>query len=196
MSKLANDIKLAWEFRLLKDYPETPGMRRSILNWLFTEDGDSFNNLSARDLASTKQKIAYRYRILRERYLEVKPAQAYCHLINRLGALVISRPQIRNWVALNCQHQKFLIEVLQRLIQEMEDGDIEIQKQMDWVAQCTQDKHLREAFLLASIEEYCQQPLGNSPLLIHHLSHFLRRQKQKPQKNSLENQLQSLVISH
>jgi DNA-binding CsgD family transcriptional regulator len=117
----------------------------------------------------------YRYRILRQRYLGVEPVRAYRNLTNRLGGLVTLRNKIRTWVSLSRDRQRAVADVLQEVIQELLNSDRYIQKQIAWIAQCTDDTRLRDALLLTTVEEYCLRPIRNQPLLVYRFVNFLRR---------------------
>jgi hypothetical protein len=179
MNSLANELQLVWETRLLREYPQqTPENRQSIVRWLLGENLVALDNLTPHEVTLLKQKMDCRYRILTKRYLNVDPIQGYFRLINRLGALMMRCPQVRTWIIANRDHQKSVLELLQRIIQEISTEDLEIQQQISWIAQCTQDTELRDILLLASLEEYCLQPIGSRPLLVHRSISFLRHQLQ------------------
>jgi DNA-binding NarL/FixJ family response regulator len=126
-------------------------------------------------LEIAKQAMDYRYRILQQRYLGVEPEKAYRNLTTRLAGLVTLRNKIRTWVSLSRDRQRAVVDVLQEVIQELLNSDRYIQKQIAWVGQCTQDRRLREALLLTSVEEYCLRPIRNQPLLVYRFVNFLRR---------------------
>jgi hypothetical protein len=67
------------------------------------------------------------------------------------------------------------VDVLQEVIQELLNSDRYIQKQITWIAQCTEDTRLRDTLLLTTIEEYCLRPIRNQPLLVYRFVNFLRR---------------------
>jgi DNA-directed RNA polymerase specialized sigma24 family protein len=116
-----------------------------------------------------------RYRILRQRYLHTPPSQAYRQLINRLGSLMVLRNKIRTWVSLSRDRQRAVADVLQEVIQEMLNSDRNMQKQMKWISQCTQDERVRNILLFTSLEEYCLRPIRNQPLLAYRFVNYLRR---------------------
>ncbi|HEY9729443.1 MAG TPA: HetZ-related protein 2, partial [Chroococcales cyanobacterium] len=117
----------------------------------------------------------YRYRILRQRYLGVSSERAYRNLTTRLAGLVTLRNKIRTWVSLSRDRQRAVVDVLQEVIQELLNSDRYMQKQIAWIAQCTDDTRMRDALLLTSIEEYCLRPIRNQPLLVYRFVNFLRR---------------------
>ena len=176
MTKVVDEIEQVWRSRLLEDYGHYSQQdRQSIICWLRGEDEQRFEGLKSSELAIAKQAMDYRYRILQQRYLGVNPTKGYRNLINRLGSLVMLRNKIKTWVALSRDRQRAVADVLQEVIQEMLNSDRYIQKQIAWIAQCTQDKRLRETLLLTSVEEYCLRPIRNQPLLVYRFVNFLRR---------------------
>ncbi|MGK7877630.1 MAG: HetZ-related protein 2 [Xenococcaceae cyanobacterium] len=177
MAKLAEELKSVWHSRLFKDCPkQNPENQQSIVRWLLEEDLERFDRLMPSELVIANQAMDYRFRILRQRYLGVEPAPAYRHLITRLGSLVMLRYQTLTRVTLSPSCQRTVADMLQGAIQEMLNSDRYIQKQITWIAQCTQDTCLRDALLLTSLEEYCLRPIRNQPLLVYHFVNFLRRQ--------------------
>jgi len=189
MTKLAAELEEFWRDRLLKDCPQhQPEVRSSIVRWLLGADLERFEAFGAKQLEIAKQAMEYRYRILRQRYLDVTSPQAYRNLISRLGSLTILRNKIRTWVSLSRDRHRAVADVLQEVIQEMLNSDRNIQAAIAWIAQCTEDKRLRDALLLTSVEEYCLRPIRNQPLLVYRFVNFLRRSQrggmtQVPQKN-------------
>ncbi len=176
MEKLADKLEGDWRERLLIDYPEqSPATRQSITRWLLGENLERFDILTPSQMVIAKQAMDYRYRILRQRYLGVEPQRAYRNLTIRLSSLVTLRNKIRTWVSLSRDRQRAVADVLQEVIQELLNSDRYIQKQIAWIAQCTEDTRLRDALLLTSIEEYCLRPIRNQPLLVYRFVNFLRR---------------------
>jgi len=176
MTKLADKLEQEWRSRLLSDYPDqSPTTRQSITSWLLGENPERFDTLMPNQLEIAKQAMDYRYRILRQRYLGVEPERAYRNLTTRLAGLVTLRNKIRTWVSLSRDRQRAVVDVLQEVIQELLNSDRYIQKQIAWIAQCTEDTRLRDALLLTSIEEYCLRPIRNQPLLVYRFVNFLRR---------------------
>ncbi|MGD2183860.1 HetZ-related protein 2 [Lusitaniella coriacea] len=189
MTKLAVELETAWRDRLLADFPQqSPETRTSIVRWLLGGDLERFERLNPKQEEIAKQAMEYRYRILRQRYLGTTPTQAYRRLISRLGSLVMLRNKIRTWVALSRDRNRAVADVLQEIVQEMLNSDRYIQSAITWIGQCTQDKQLKNALLLTSIEEYCLRPIRNKPLLVYRFVNFLRRSQrggltQVPQQN-------------
>jgi len=176
MTKLADALEQDWRERLLIDYPDqSAATRESIVRWLLGDNLDRFDTLLPNQLAIANQAMDYRYRILRQRYLGVAQERAYRNLTTRLAGLVTLRNKIRTWVSLSRDRQRAVVDVLQEVIQELLNSDRYIQKQISWIAQCTEDTKLRDALLLTSIEEYCLRPIRNQPLLVYRFVNFLRR---------------------
>ena len=176
MAKLADELEQDWQNRLSIDYPEqNPTTSKSIIRWLLGENLERFDTMMPNELVVASQAMDYRYRILRQRYLGVEPKRAYSNLTTRLAGLVTLRNKIRTWVSLSRDRQRAVVDVLQEVIQELLNSDRYIQKQIVWIAQCTDDMRLRDTLLLTSIEEYCLRPIRNQPLLVYRFVNFLRR---------------------
>ncbi|MBW4683421.1 MAG: HetZ-related protein 2 [Microcoleus vaginatus WJT46-NPBG5] len=174
--KLAEQIAQDWRLRLATDCPNYPkSTHESIICWLVGENVARFEILTLPQLALAQQAMDFRYRILRRRYLGVTPDQAYRHLIQRLGSLVLLRQKIRTWVALSRDRHRTVVDVVQEVIQEMLQGDRYMQQQISWIAQCTQEARLRNALVLTTTEEYCMRPVRNQPLLAYRFVNYLRR---------------------
>ena len=176
MTKLAEKLEQEWSSRLLSDYPDlSPTTRQSITRWLLGDNPERLETLMPNQVEIAKQAMDYRYRILRQRYLGVEPERAYRNLTTRLAGLVTLRNKIRTWVSLSRDRQRAVVDVLQEVIQELLNSDRYIQKQIAWIAECTEDVRLRDALLLTSVEEYCLRPIRNQPLLVYRFVNFLRR---------------------
>lgn len=176
MTELADKLEQEWRERLAIDCPDLcPATRESIVRWLLGDNLARFDTLMPNQLAIAMQAMDYRYRILRQRYLGVGPERAYRNLTTRLASLVTLRNKIRTWVSLSRDRQRAVVDVLQEVIQELLNSDRYIQKQIAWIAQCTEDTRLRDALLLTSVEEYCLRPIRNQPLLVYRFVNFLRR---------------------
>src|ERR671932_1045799 len=176
MTNLAEKLEQEWSSRLLSDYPDlSPTTRQSITRWLLGDNPERLETLMPNQVEIAKQAMDYRYRILRQRYLGVEPERAYRNLTTRLAGLVTLRNKIRTWVSLSRDRQRAVVDVLQEVIQELLNSDRYMQKQIAWIAQCTDDTRLRDALLLTTIEEYCLRPIRNQPLLVYRFVNFLRR---------------------
>lgn len=176
MGKLAQEIEQQWRSGLdIENTEQSTTTKESILSWLMGIDLERFENLDANQLEIAKSAIAYRYRILKDRYLGVAPEKAYSNLIKRLGSVVVLRSKISTGVALSRDRHRAVADVLQEVIQEMLQSDGYMQKQMAWIAQCTKERRLQNALLFAAAEEYCLRPIRNQPLLAHRFINYLRR---------------------
>lgn len=168
------DLVQDWYSRLSTDYPDqNAANRESIIRWLLG-NLEQLETLNPIGLQIAQQKIEYRYRILQHR-LGLEPELAYRHFITRLGRLVLLHHKVRAWVALNPNHASAVVDVLQAVIQELLLSDRYIQQQITTIAELTEDLQLRNALLLATLEEYCLRPVRNQPLLIYRFVNYLRR---------------------
>lgn len=194
MAKLADELERDWLARLASDYPDqSRATREGIVRWLLAENPERFDTMLPSQLAIAKQAMDYRYRILRQRYLGVAQERAYRNLTTRLAGLVTLRNKIRTWVSLSRDRQRAVVDVLQEVIQELLNSDRYIQKQILWIGECTNDKILRDALLLTSIEEYCLRPIRNQPLLVYRFVNFLRRSQRGGMTHVPEGDLVRLV---
>jgi hypothetical protein len=173
---LNEDITQGWRSRIQADYPAQPSAsHEGIVRWLIGEDSDRLIDLPLPQLAIAQQAMDYRYRILQQRYLDASPEQAYQKLLQRLGSLFLIRSKVRTGVALSRDRHRSVKDVLQEVIQELMQSDNYIRQQVNWIAQCTTSPRLRNALMLASIEEYCLRPIRNQPLLVYRFVNYLRR---------------------
>lgn len=173
---LAETLTAEWQQRLQEDCPTLkPAARTAIINWLLGEHPETLDQLDADFQAITRQAMDYRYRILRARYLEVSPEAGHRSLMKRLGSLFLIRQKIKTWVALSRDRQRTVMDVVQEVVQELLQNDRKLQRQMQWISQCTPDPRLRNALLLASLEEYCLRPVRNQPLFVYRFVNYLRR---------------------
>jgi hypothetical protein len=145
------------------------------VGWLMGENSDRIERLSDRQFQVVQQSMEFRYAILRQRYLGVSPEAAYQHLIRRLSSLVMLRNKIQTWVSLSRDRRRTVVDVVQEIVQELLKSDRYLQQQMAWIARCTTESRLRNALLLASLEEYCLRPIRNQPLLVYRFVNYLRR---------------------
>ena len=176
MIKLAADLTQDWRSRLANDCPEqSAATRESIIRWLIGKDVQRLDGVDSSQVEIIQQAMAYRYNILRQRYLGASPQQAYRQLITRLSSYVLLRNKIRTLVALSRDRSRQVTDVLQEVLQELLQSDRYMQQQMSWIADCTNDVKLRNALLLATMEEYCLRPIRNQPLLVYRFVNYLRR---------------------
>ncbi len=165
-----------WRSRLQTDRPQqSTKTHESIVKWLLGEDLARYDSIDAKELKIAEQAMDYRYRILIQRYLGVSQQRAYQQLIQRLGSLFLIRSKVRTWVALSRDRRRSVVDVIKEVIQEMLQSDRHIQRQIQWISQCTTDTRLRNALMLTSIEEYCLRPIRNQPLLVYRFVNYLRR---------------------
>jgi hypothetical protein len=173
---LAEALADRWRSQLQKDLPNhSPETHESIVNWLLGDERDRFEDFDHRLLRVSEQAMDYRYRILRERYLDVAPERAYRQLIQRLSSLFLIRNKIRTWIALSRDRQRSVVDVLQEIVQELLQNDNYMQQQICWIAKSTRNPRLRNALMLATTEEYCLRPIRNQPLLSYRFVNYLRR---------------------
>lgn len=175
MNKVADEIEKALLSRLSEDKLEQQ-TQTSIVQWLLGEDKERWETLPLEQRKIAFQGLNYRYQILRERYLNISPTQAYRNLLNRLSSIVSLRQKIKTWVSLSRDRQRAVIDVVQEVIQEMLNSDRYLQSQMAWIARCTTDEKMRNYLLFASIEEYCLRSIRNQPLLVYRFVNYLRSQ--------------------
>jgi hypothetical protein len=164
-----------WRSRLLGEAPEHQSSYDGIICWLLGENPERLNHLNDQELLVISQGMDYRWRILQQRYLGVPMTQGYNQLIRRLASLFLVRNKIRTWVALSRDRQRTVVDVIQEVVQEVCQRDRYMQKQVAWIGQCTEDSRLRNALLLASLEEYCLRPVRNQPLLTYRFFNYLRQ---------------------
>ncbi|BAZ17884.1 hypothetical protein NIES4071_97650 [Calothrix sp. NIES-4071] len=176
METIAEKLIKEWRSRLADECPEQSQLNReSIVNWLLGSDKTRYNELSHKDLDIAKQAMEYKWRILSQRYLGKGPNVAFRNLITRLGGLVTLRNKIQTWVSLSRDRQRSVVDVLQEVIQELLQSDNYMLSQMASIAQFTTEPSLKNALLLASVEEYCLRPIRNQPLLAYRFVNYLRR---------------------
>jgi DNA-directed RNA polymerase specialized sigma24 family protein len=165
-----------WRSRLDSELSSSsPATRETVLNWLLGSDREKYEDLTPSLRQVTHQAMDYRYRILLQRYLNLPQERAYKNLLQRLGNVFVIRNKIRTWISLSRDRQRSVLEVLEEVIQELLQTDSYMQSQLGWISKCTQDTRLRNALLLASLEEYCLRPIRNTPLLAYRFVNYLRR---------------------
>ncbi|HEY9838482.1 MAG TPA: HetZ-related protein 2, partial [Vampirovibrionales bacterium] len=133
-----------------------------------------FEALTPEKLEIIRSAMDYRYRILL-RVLGVPTERAYTNLVRRLSSLVLLRNKIKTWVALSRDRQRTVVDVVQEVVQELCERDRYMQQQIAWIGKSTQTSRVRNALLLATIEEYCLRPVRNQPLLAYRFFNYLRR---------------------
>lgn len=193
MGKVANHLKSFWESYLLGHSHLNSTQRGGLMRWLLGENIDKLENLTTEELASATHAITNRYRILRNYYLGITPKQAYSHLFNRFGTVMMKYSLLRNWMTASQGHQKTLLIALEGMIEQILRVDPYLRSQQNQIAQCTDDSSLRNALLLTTIEEYCLHSINNYPLLLHLLSNFLRALQDQQQITSQQHKLLQLL---
>jgi virulence-associated protein VapD len=167
-------LSTQWQYRLQGDALDAR-THGAIVQWLVGEDAARFEQLDPAQLEIAQQAMDYRYRILKERYLGLGQDRAYRNLIQRLSGVFVLRNKIKTWISLSRDRQRSVVEVLQEVLQELLQNDSYMQQQISWISQCTSDVRLRNALVLASLEEYCLRPIRNQPLLTYRFVNYLRR---------------------
>jgi hypothetical protein len=170
------NILQTWHWQLALDYPDrSVATRDSIANWLIGNHFEQLEQLNCEQIQSIQQGMAYRYRILQNRYLDRSPERGYRHLMTRLGSLALLQNKVRMLVALSRDRHRQGTEVLQEFLQDLLQRDCYLQQQMTAIATCTTDIRLRHALLFTTIEEYCLRPIRNQPLIIYRFINYMRR---------------------
>ncbi len=173
---VVEELTRAWQSRIQVDCVEQSSQAQdSIIRWLLGDDVQRFEELPPDQLKIAQQAMDYRYRILRQRYLGFSPERGYRQLLQRLSSLFLIRSKIRTWVALSRDRRRTVMDVLQEVIQELIQSDRHIRRQIALISNCTSNPRLRNALMLASIEEYCLRPIRNQPLLVYRFVNYLRR---------------------
>lgn len=173
---MVEELTREWRSRLQVDCNEQSSQTQdSVICWLLGDNAQQLEDLPPDQLKITYQAMDYRYRILQQRYLGVSPERGYRQLIQRLSSLFLVRSKIRTWVALSRDRRRTVTDVLQEVIQELIQSDRHIRRQIQLISACTTNPRLRNALMLASIEEYCLRPIRNQPLLVYRFVNYLRR---------------------
>ncbi len=170
------DLVQVWHRQLAFDYANlSVTTRESIVCWLFENNTERLEQLNPEQMQLVQKGMAYRYRILKHRYLGQAPEQSYRRLLARLNSLAILQNKIRMMVALGRDRHRRTIEVLQEFLQDLLQRDCYLQQQMTAIAKCTDDLPLRHALLFTTIEEYCLRPVRNQPLVVYRFINYMRR---------------------
>ena len=164
-----------WQQQLANDLPQQSAeTQAAIAQWLIGPL-ERFEAMSQTDIELAKKAMDYRYRIFITRYWGLSPERAYKSMLQKLGGLFLIRSKIRTWIALSRDRKRAVKDVLQEVIQEMLQSDRYMQKQTQWIKQCTDRASLRNLLTLATIEEYCLRPIRNQPLLVYRFVNYLKR---------------------
>jgi hypothetical protein len=164
-----------WRGQLQIELPGSAAAHGAIVQWLVGDNADRYTDLTPSQRKIAQQAMDYRYRILRERYLGLNQERGYRNLIQRLSSLFLLRNKIKTWIALSRDRQRSVVDVLQEVLQELLQNDSYLQQQIAWIGQCTDEPRLRNALVLATLEEYCLRPIRNQPLLMYRFVNYLRR---------------------
>ena len=174
-SGAAQQVSATWRSRLCETLPQFVQYHDAILQWLVGDNANRLDELEHTQLKIAQNAMDYRFRILVDRYLNIPPERAYRNLIQRLSGLFLIRSKIKTWIALSRDRARSVVDVLQEVIQELMQQDSYLQQQTAWIGQCTGDRRLRNALMLATTEEYCLRPIRNQPLLMYRFVNYLRR---------------------
>ena len=174
-SGASQQVEANWRSRLCEILPQFGHYHDAILQWLIGDKAHRLDDLEQAQLKIAQNAMDYRFRILVDRYLNIPPERAYRNLIQRLSGLFLIRSKIKTWIALSRDRARSVVDVLQEVIQELMQQDSYLQQQTAWIGQCTGDRRLRNALMLATTEEYCLRPIRNQPLLMYRFVNYLRR---------------------
>jgi DNA-binding CsgD family transcriptional regulator len=176
VTNIAVELASGWQQRLSVECTQhNSATHNGVVQWLIGVNPDRYTEMTPEQLTIATQAMDYRYRILLQRYLGVPSEKAYKNLMQRLGSLAIVREKIRSWLSVSRDRQRTVVDVLQEVVQEMLQGDKYIRQQVEWISQCTKNPRLRDALMLATLEEYCLRPIRNQPLLAYRFVNYLRR---------------------
>lgn len=173
-ANVLKDLAQVWRSHLARDYPQDAAHKESIIYWLLGKDLECAETLNPIHVEMAQQAIAYRYRLLKP-YLDAAPEKTYSHLIAKLGSILLQHKNVSTLVAPSRDRQSQLVNFLQAFLEELLQSDRYMQQQIAAIAKCTNDGKLRNALLLASLEEYCLSPLQNQPLLLFLFTNYLHR---------------------
>jgi DNA-directed RNA polymerase specialized sigma24 family protein len=173
---MADKVADQWLSRVRVDYPDQPEeVYQGVLGWLLGHPPDRWEAFSPEQTSVAQQAIAYRYRILQQRYWGVGPEQGYRRLIQRLSGLFLIRNKISTWIALSRDRRRTVVDVVQEVVQEMMRSDRYLGQEIQRISTCTDQARLRNLLMLASLEEYCLRPIRNQPLIMYRFVNYLRR---------------------
>jgi uncharacterized protein (DUF433 family) len=180
-----------WQTRLDREHSRLPASwSAAIAQWLVGDQPTEISHMDEARQVIARKSQEFCYSILKQRYLNVSPDAAYRRLIRRLSNLVLLRNKIRTWVALSRDRHRSTIDVVQDIVQEMLHSDRYLQRQIAWIADCTEDRRLRNVLIITCVEEYCLRPIRNQPLLVYRFVNYLRRSQrggvtQVPSSNTI-----------
>lgn len=171
---MADKLREFWLNELAQSFPQaSENTRAVIVEWLLGNDPKQFEVIPLQDWETAIPAMEYRWKILRQRYLEVSPETAYRNLMIHLGSLIISRHKIQVWISQHRDSQGTVLNLLESVLQELLQNDNYIQEQMTYIATLTNNKQLKNTLLFASLEEYCLRPINKQPYLLYLCIHYL-----------------------
>ncbi len=162
-------LQSGWRQRLLQELPQyNRKQRHSIVRWLLDNNHGLQRNrqLTGEELTPINSRLEYRYRLLKERYLEMNYTEGYRSLISRLSAVTAQYCSVL-LIKNGQESQKVIINLIQQVVQELVKNDPYLQRRFERIAQETSDINLRESLSLATVEEYCLHPIKNKPLFLN-----------------------------
>lgn len=165
-----------WQKQCEQDYaPQKSPQEIAVLTrWLLGDRVDQWSEKSAQEWILIQKGFEYRYRVL-QKYLQQKPSLRYGNLLKHLGKVITLRQQIKTWISLSRDRHRTVYDVLEEVIQEMLQRDRYLKQELQWIQACTPRRHLQEAFLCTSLEEYCLRPIQNQPLISYRFVNLMRR---------------------
>lgn len=164
--------KQGYEQRALLSANVLDNLAQAWQSYLASDCPKQVETLNPLPVEMAQQAIADRNRL--QRYLDAAPEQAYSHLIARLSSVLLQHKQVSNLVAPSRDRQSQFVKFLQAFLEELLQSDRHMQQQMAAISKSTNDGKLRNALLLASLEEYCLSPFQNRPLLLFLFTNYLR----------------------
>ncbi|MEA5508136.1 hypothetical protein VB715_00010 [Crocosphaera sp. UHCC 0190] len=175
MAKQTQQLQSFWRKRLVKELPQyNRNQRHGIVSWLlnYNLSFTTTQELSVDELTTLNQKIEYRYSLLRRRYLTVNYTEGYRTLISRLSSVTAKYCSVLRMKC--CQKsQREIVNLIQQVIQTLMNHDPYLKAQFEQISQEISDRQLREALVLATVEEYCLHPVKNKPFFLHCLRQHL-----------------------
>jgi DNA-directed RNA polymerase specialized sigma24 family protein len=162
-----------WRERLATECSQqSVANRESIIIWLVRNYLEQYEVLSSKERKILDRAMNYRYSILHQRYVGMDKEVAYRNLINRLASVLALRYRIQTWVATSRDRHRSVLDVLQEIIPELLHSDKYMHQEMARITKITTDDRLKNALLLASIEEYCLRPVRSQPLITYRFFNY------------------------
>lgn len=165
MAKTIEELRSQWQQRLINKCPDrTDRDRESILDWLLGEYPQQ-GATSTQQLAIFNRNIDCRFGILYHRYLERSQTHAYKNLMCCAIDLLAIRALVENQIPFSRDRQRSILDTAEKVVLDMVRRDRYIQRQIQYIARCTDRSQLRDSLLFASLEEYWRL-LDRSPAAI------------------------------